>query len=92
MQDSKVKSLADHRLKAIPRSPQPAAAKPRLLDQVREGIRTRHFSPSTESAYIGWIRRFILHHNKRHPREMGEGEIGQFLSNLAIQDRVPEGF
>ena len=88
MQDSKVTSLADHRLKAIPRSPQPAAAKPRLLDQVREAIRTRHFSPSTESAYVGWIRRFILYHNKKHPSEMGEEEIGHFLSSLAIHDRV----
>ena len=88
MQDSKVKSLAAHRLKTLPYGGQPAAAKPRLLDQVREAIRTRHFSPSTESAYIGWIRRFILYHNKKHPREMGEGEIGQFLSSLAIQDRV----
>ena len=45
-------------------------AKPRLLDQVRAAIRTRHYSYRTEEAYIGWIRRFILFHGKRHPAEM----------------------
>ncbi len=51
MEYSKVTSLPDHRLKTIPRSPQPAAAKPRLLEQVREAIRTRHYSIKTECAY-----------------------------------------
>ena len=88
MQDSKVKSLAAHRLKTIPRSPQPVAAKPRLLDQVREAIRMRHYSIKTEYAYVGWIKRFILFHKKRHPTEMAEKEISQFLTNLAINSRV----
>ncbi|MBI4588344.1 MAG: phage integrase N-terminal SAM-like domain-containing protein, partial [Candidatus Rokubacteria bacterium] len=52
------------------------APKPRLLDRVRQAIRTRHYSYKTEEAYVGWIRRFILFHNKRHPLEMGETEIG----------------
>ncbi len=52
-----------------------SASKPRLLDQVRQAIRTRHLSPSTEQAYVGWIKRFIFFHNKRHPAEMGETEI-----------------
>ncbi len=88
MQNSKVKSLADHRLKVIGRSPQPAAVKPRLLDQVRDAIRTRHYSAMTEKAYIGWIKRFIYFHNKRHPSEMNEAEIAQFLSSLATELRV----
>ena len=44
---------------------------PKLLDRVREAIRTRHYSPRTERTYVGWIRRFILFHGKRHPRDMG---------------------
>ena len=45
--------------------------KPKLLDQVRLAIRTRHYSIRTEEAYVQWIRRFILFHHKRHPKEMG---------------------
>jgi len=67
---------------------QPTAAKPRLLDQVRQAIRTRHYSPKTEEAYIGWIKRFIFFHGKRHPAEMGEAEIARFLSGLARDSRV----
>ncbi len=66
----------------------PPAEKPRLLDQVREAIRTRHYSRRTEEAYVAWIRRFVLFHGKRHPREMGEAEIGAFLSALAVGSRV----
>jgi len=61
---------------------------PRLLDRVRIAIRTRHYSLRTEEAYVGWIRRFIFFHNKRHPIEMGEPEINSFLSHLAVKDRV----
>ena len=45
-----------------------------LLDRVRAAVRTRHYSIRTEDAYVGWIRRFILFHGKRHPDEMGEAE------------------
>jgi hypothetical protein len=55
---------------------------------VREAIRTRHYSLRTEKAYIQWIKRFIFFHGKRHPLEMGEGEIGQFLSSLASEKHV----
>src|SRR5688572_30333346 len=51
------------------------SSSPRLLDQVRAMIRARHYSRRTEKAYVGWIRRFILFHGKRHPREMGMDEI-----------------
>lgn len=61
---------------------------PRLLDRVRQVIRARHYSRRTEKAYVGWIRRFILFHGKRHPTEMGEAEITSFLSYLATQRRV----
>ena len=59
-----------------------------LLDRVRNAIRVRHYSPRTEEAYVGWIRRFILFHNKRHPGEMGEIEIDEFLTYLARQRKV----
>jgi integron integrase len=58
---------------------------PRLLDQVRSAIRLRHYSIRTEEAYVQWIRRFILYHNKRHPIEMGCAEINKFLSHLALR-------
>jgi integron integrase len=62
--------------------------KPRLLDQVREAIRTRHYSRRTEESYVAWIRRFIIFHGKRHPKEMGEAEITAFLSGLAVKGKV----
>jgi len=62
--------------------------KPRLLEQVRQAIRTRHYSDRTEKAYIHWIKRYILFHDKRHPAEMAEPEIGRFLSSLATDRHV----
>lgn len=62
--------------------------KGRLLDQVRDAIRLRHYSYSTEKAYLHWVRRFIYFHGKRHPAEMGEEEIAAFLSYLASVSRV----
>jgi len=63
-------------------------ARPRLLDQVREALRVRHYSLRTEQAYVGWIRRFILFHGKRHPRELGGAEVAAFLSHLAVEGEV----
>ena len=57
--------------------------KPKLLDQVRDVIRLKHFSIRTEQSYIHWIRRFILFHHKRHPRDMAETEVTEFLTHLA---------
>ncbi len=68
--------------------PSPGAVKSRLLDRVREEIRKRHYSRRTEKTYAGWIRRFIIFHGKRHPNEMGETEISQFLSHLAVSGKV----
>ena len=64
------------------------AAKPRLLDQVRETIRTKHYSIRTEQIYVQWVRRYILFHNKRHPKDMGEKEINAFLKHLAVNRNV----
>jgi integron integrase len=76
------------------RTPQPdafggARGKPtRLLDQLRQELRCRHYSKRTEESYCAWVRRFIFFHNLRHPSEMGEKEINQFLSKLAIEGKI----
>jgi len=60
-----------------------AAAPAKLLDRLRTAIRLRHYSRKTAEAYVGWVRRFILFHRKRHPSEMGEAEVTAFLTHLA---------
>src|SRR5437762_9406939 len=62
-----------------------AGHKPKLLDQVRDVIRRKHYSIRTEQAYVDWIKRFIIYHNKRHPAEMAEEEVAQCLTHLAPQ-------
>ena len=69
-------------------SSQIASPKPKLLDQVREKCRLLHYSIRTEEAYVNWIRKFILFHNKRHPTEMGGPEVEGFLTHLAVQQHV----
>lgn len=64
------------------------ASSPKLLDRVRWQLRAKRYSIRTEAAYVDWIRRFILFHRKRHPDEMGEAEIAQFLSHLAVDKHV----
>ncbi|MBP1628560.1 MAG: integron integrase [Holophagaceae bacterium] len=66
----------------------PREGEPRLLDQLRDCIRVRHYSLRTEDAYVDWARRFILFHGKRHPREMGAPEVQAFLTHLAVERRV----
>lgn len=65
-----------------------AARPPRLLDEVRQCLRSRHYSLRTEAVYLGWIRRFILANGKRHPRDMGAAEVEAFLTGLAVQEQV----
>ena len=65
-------------------SPQP----PKLLDQVRDRIRVKHYSIRTETQYVQWVRRFILYHGKRHPRDMGATEVEAFLTHLAVDGHV----
>jgi integron integrase len=71
----------------IPQRPE-RKVKPRLLDQVRDTIRRKHYSLRTEAAYIDWIKRYIFFHRKRHPSEMGAPEMEQFLNHLAVEMRV----
>ncbi len=61
---------------------------PRLLDQVRGKIRLKHYSIRTEQAYADWIKRYILHFDKRHPKEMGAAEVEVFLTHLAVAGKV----
>jgi integron integrase len=68
--------------------PLSSSGKPKLLEQVRQVIRKRHYSDRTEKAYVHWIKRFIFFHNKRHPVEMAEPEIARFLSSLASESHV----
>jgi integron integrase len=63
-------------------------SKKKLLDQVREQIRVRHYSMKTERTYIGWIKRYIFFHHKKHPIEMGKEEIEAFLTHLAVDRKV----
>ena len=60
----------------------------KLLDHVRDVLRVNHYSVRTEEAYVGWIRRYILYHNKKHPREMGALEVELYLTHLAVGEKV----
>jgi len=61
---------------------------PRLMDEMRDALTSRHYSRRTEQAYCLWTKRFIYFHHYRHPAEMGEAEINAFLSHLAVDDKV----
>jgi len=61
---------------------------PKLLEQVRDLIRTLHYSYRTEEAYLQWIRQYILFHGKRHPTEIGAAEVSAFLTHLAVKRQV----
>jgi len=63
-------------------------AKPRLLDQVRDVIRCKHYSIRTEQSYVDWIKRYIYFHDKKHPEAMNEAHISSFLTYLAVQRKV----
>ncbi|HET7314667.1 integron integrase [Salinisphaera sp.] len=69
----------------MPKSPHRS---PKLLDQVRDRIRLKHYSIRTETTYLAWIRRFILFHGKRHPKDMGKPEVEAFLTHLAVDRHV----
>ena len=66
----------------------PQPPKKKLLDQVRDVLRLKHYSIRTEQAYTDWIRRYIFFHSKRHPQEMGYAEVEAFLTYLAVDQHV----
>jgi integron integrase len=66
----------------------PTAQPPKLLDQIRNKLRVKHYAIRTEEQYLHWIKRFILFHGKRHPKDMGAAQIEAFLTNLAVAGKV----
>lgn len=60
----------------------------KLLEQVREALRTKHYSIRTEESYVSWITRYVRFHNLRHPRDLGQAEVEAFLTHLAVEGRV----
>jgi len=72
----------------MPPADTPSSPSPKLLDQVRDRIRVKHYSIRTETQYVQWIRRFILFHGKRHPRDLGTQEVEAFLTHLAVEGNV----
>jgi integron integrase len=60
----------------------------KLLDQLRDAIRIKQYSPRTEKTYLHWVREYILFHNKRHPKEMGVPEINQFITHLVVERKA----
>ena len=65
------------------------AQKPKkLLDQVRDAVRLKHYAYRTEQSYVDWVRRYILFHNKTHPRDKGENEVQEFLAYLTSERKV----
>ena len=62
--------------------------KPKLLDRLREALRSRHYSRRTEQAYCLWTKRFVYFHNLSNPAEMAEPEINAFLTHLAVKEKV----
>ena len=65
-----------------------ASLPPRLLDQLRERLRVRHYSYRTELQYVGWVRRYIRFQGMRHPADMGGTEVEAFLTHLAVGEKV----
>lgn len=68
--------------------PSVGSTAPRLLDLVRDRLRLKHYSLRTEQAYVGWIKRYIIHHGRRHPKDMGKREVEAFLTSLAVERDV----
>jgi Phage integrase, N-terminal SAM-like domain len=66
----------------------PAGQPPKLLDQIRNKLRLKHYAIRTEEQYLHWIKRFILFHGKRHPKDLGGEQIEAFLTNLAVAGNV----
>jgi integron integrase len=67
---------------------EPVIQQPKLLEQVVAKLRVKHYSMRTEKAYVDWIKRYIWHHGKRHPKDMGVAEVEAFLTHLAVERNV----
>lgn len=74
--------------KGTPRSDGNTRPAPRLLDQMRERIRYKHYSLRTEKAYVFWVRSFIRFHGLKHPKLMGAPEVERYLTHLATTRKI----
>lgn len=81
-------NLRSYSVAAVDRQSVQQSRNPRLLDQLKEALRSRHYSRRTEETYCHWVKRFIYFHNIRHPAEMAEPEINAFLTHLAVKEKV----
>jgi integrase len=73
----------------MPQQSRSSSPKPKkLLDQARDKLRLKSYTYETEKSYVGWIKRYILFHQKRHPAEMGKAEVEAFLTHLAVEENV----
>ena len=79
---------ASDRNRPAPHANGPHVPAPRLLDRLRDEIRVRHYSRRTERAYVDWTRRFVRFHELRHPRDLGSKEVTEFLSSLAVREKL----
>jgi integrase len=61
---------------------------PKLLDQVRDKLRVKHYAIRTEATYVDWIKRYIYFHDKRHPKDLGAQDVEAFLTHLAVEGKV----
>lgn len=75
-------------ISAVPSAESVPTQRPKLLDALRAQLRVMHYAIRTEDAYVDWVRRFILFHDKRHPKDMGPTEVASFLSHLAVTRHV----
>jgi integron integrase len=69
-------------------TPAPGPGAPKLLTRLRTAVRARHYSPRTEQSYVGWVKRFVRFHGRRHPAALGEGEVQAFLEDLVERGQV----
>jgi integron integrase len=80
--------ILSNTISQYPRVTPGSTSKPKLLDRLREALRSRHYSRRTEQTYCHWVKRFIFFHNMRHPAEMAEPEINAYLTQLAVKEKV----
>jgi integron integrase len=69
-------------------TPAPVSGGPKLLTRLRTAVRARHYSPRTEQSYVGWVKRFVRFHGRRHPAALGEAEVQAFLEDLVERGQV----
>jgi site-specific recombinase XerD len=86
--DDPRKALATRAVGPQPMGGAVPASGPKLLDRMREALRSRHYSRRTEQTYCHWVKRFIFFHHVRHPADMAETEINAFLTHLAVKEKV----